>query len=150
MAQSLSKILLHAVFSTKNRTKLILSEFENELHAYIASICRAHKSNAYKVGGTENHIHIACSLPRTITVAKLLEEIKKSSSKWIKDKSPRCSLFSWQAGYSVFSLGQSQLNNLIKYIEKQKEHHKSTTYKEELIEILKKYEIEYDERYLWD
>ena len=77
MAQSLSKILLYAVFSTKKRTKLILSEFENEFHAYIASICRACKSNAYKVGGTENHIHIACSLPRTITVAKLLEEIKK-------------------------------------------------------------------------
>ena len=150
MAQSLSKILLHVIFSTKNRTKLILSEFENELHGYIASICRAYKSNAYKVGGTENHIHIACSLSRTITVAKLLEEVKKNSSKWIKDKSPRCSMFSWQAGYSVFSLGQSQLNTLIKYIDNQKEHHKSKTYKEELLEILKKYEIEYDERYLWE
>ena len=94
MAQSLSKILLHAVFSTKNRTKLILSEFENDLHGYIASICRAYKSNAYKVGGTENHIHIAYTLPRTITVAKLMEEIKKSSSKWIK-KSPGCSRRLW-------------------------------------------------------
>ena len=150
MAQSLSKILLHAIFSTKNRTKLILSEFENELHGYIASICRAHKSNAYKVGGTENHIHIACSLPRTITVAKLLEEVKKSSSKWIKEKSPRCSMFSWQTGYSVFSLGQSQLNAFIQYVANQKNHHKSKTYKEELIETLKKYEIDYDERYLWD
>jgi REP element-mobilizing transposase RayT len=150
MSQSLSKILLHAIFSTKNRTKLILPEFENELHGYIGSICRNNKSNAYKVGGTENHIHIACTLPRTITVAKLMEEIKKSSSKWIKGKSPRCSMFAWQAGYSVFSLGQSQLDILIRYIQNQKQHHKRKTYKEEVLELLEKYDVQYDEKYLWD
>lgn len=109
MAQSLSQILLHAVFTTKGRTKLILPEFKNDLYGYIASICREYKSNAYKVGGTENHIHIACTLPRTIAPSKLMEEVKGSSSKWMKSKSPRCSNFTWQAGYAVFSLGQSQL-----------------------------------------
>ena len=150
MAQSLFKILLHAVFSTKSRTRLILDEFEGELHAYMAEICHAHKSQAFRVGGTSNHVHIACSLPRTITVSKLLEEIKKSSSKWMKQRSQRCSMFSWQAGYAVFSLGQSQLNSLIKYIDNQKEHHRKQTYKEEILELLRKYNIDYDERYLWN
>jgi REP element-mobilizing transposase RayT len=150
MSQSLSKILLHVVFSTKNRTKLILDEFEGELHAYLAAACRENGSNAYRVGGTNNHIHIACTLPRTLTVSSLLEEIKGSSSKWMKQKSPRCSLFAWQAGYATFSLGQSQLPALISYIDNQHEHHKKMTYEEEVLEFLKLYEIEYDERYLWD
>ena len=150
MAQSLSKILIHAVFSTKKRTKLILPEFEAELHGYIASTCREYKSNAYKVGGTENHIHIACTLPRIITVSKLMEEVKGSSSKWMKINGTRCSNFAWQAGYAVFSLGQSQLDTLIRYIENQKNHHQRVSFKEELLKILKKYNVEYDERYLWD
>ena len=150
MPQSLSKILLHIIFSTKNRSKLILPEFENELHAYLAEICKANNSNAYKVGGTENHTHIAFSLPRTLTVSSLLEEVKSSSSKWMKSKSPRCSLFAWQNGYGAFSLGQSQLPTLIRYIENQHEHHKQKSYEEELLEFLKLYEVEFDEKYLWD
>jgi REP element-mobilizing transposase RayT len=150
MAHSLSKILLHIVFSTKNWTKLILSEFENELHAYLASICRANKSIAYKVGGTENHVHIACSLPRTLAVSSLLEEIKSSSSKWMKSKSPRCSLFTWQAEYGVFSLGQSQLPTLIQYIENQHKHHNQLSYEEEVLDLLKLYDVECDEQYLWE
>ena len=121
-----------------------------ELHAYIATICRNHQSEAFRVGGTENHIHIACTLPRTITVSKLLEEIKKSSSSWIKTKDAQCKNFSWQAGYGAFSLGQSQLGKLVHYIDSQKEHHQRKTFQEELKELLDKYHIEYDEKYLWD
>jgi len=150
MAQSLSKILLHIIFSTKNRTGLILDELEEELHAYLATSIRAQGSNAYRIGGTQNHIHIACSLSRTMTVSKLIEAMKTSSSKWMKEKDKRCDDFSWQAGYAAFSLGQSQLSALIKYIENQKEHHKKKTFKEEVLEFLKKYGVEYDERYLWD
>jgi putative transposase len=150
MAQSLSKILLHIVFSTKGRTKLILPEFEDELHAYIGGICKAVKSNAYKVGGTENHVHIACSLPRTLTVSDLLEEIKRSSSKWMKSKNPRCSLFAWQGGYGAFSFGQSQLTTVVKYIENQRDHHKKQNFENELKELLRLYEVEFDERFLWD
>jgi REP element-mobilizing transposase RayT len=150
MAQSLSKIILHLVFSTKGRAKLILPELRSDLFAYMAGICSSLKSHAFKIGGTDNHVHIACSLPRTITVGNLLEEIKSSSSKWIKTKNPRCSSFSWQAGYGAFSCGQSQLPVLIKYIEKQYEHHGNKNFEDELRELLNAYEVEHDERYLWD
>ena len=150
MAQSLSKIILHLVFSTKDRARLILPEFSSDLFAYMAGICSSVKSHAYKIGGTENHVHVACSLPRTITVGHLLEEVKAGSSKWMKTKSPRCSSFAWQAGYGAFSCSQSQLPVLIKYIEKQPEHHGVKSFEEELLELLKIHEIEYDERYLWN
>lgn len=150
MAQSLSKIILHLVFSTKNRTKLILPEFRSELFAYMAGICSSVQSQAYKIGGTENHVHIACSLPRTISVGDLLEKVKSGSSKWIKTKSPRCSSFAWQAGYGAFSCSQSQLPDLIEYIERQPKHHFAKSFEEELRDLLKLYDVEYDEKYLWD
>ncbi len=150
MAQSLSQILLHVVFSTKYRKALIPDKFESGLHAYIAEICRACNSNAYRVGGIDNHIHIACSLPRTITVSKLLEEIKRSSSKWMKTISPEYANFAWQNGYGVFSLGQSRLPYLVRYIDNQKEHHRRKSFQQELLQTLKKNNITYDERYLWD
>jgi len=150
MAQSLSKILLHLVFSTKNRLKLIPTELTPELRAYLASACKKQGSHAYRVGGTRNHVHIACTLPRTITVACLLEEIKTSSSAWIKKRDPGCGKFAWQAGYGAFSLGQSQLKYLIRYIDEQPAHHRKRSFKEELLTLLQKYEIKYDEQYLWD
>jgi putative transposase len=149
VAQSLSKILLHLIFSTKNRTDIIPPEIMNDLHAYLAGCCSKLGSDAYRVGGTSNHIHIACTLPRTTTVSKLLEEIKKSSSAWIKTQDIRCKRFSWQAGYGAFSCGQSQLNALIKYIDRQQEHHRKKTFEEELIEILTSYQVSYDRQYLW-
>ena len=150
MAQSLSKVLLHVVFSTKNRDRIISKNIQPKLYAYTAGICRKIKSQAYRVGGTDNHIHIACSLPRTLTISKLLEELKKSSSKWLKAQDDNLKTFSWQAGYGAFSLGQSQIDDLLKYIDNQEQHHKIKTYKEELKDLLHKYNIEYDERYLWD
>ena len=150
MAQSLSKILLHIVFSTKNRADIIPESVLKDLHSYIAGICRNNNSEAFRVGGTENHIHISCSLPRTMTVSELLEEIKKTSSKWMKSQENVSNNFSWQSGYGVFSLRQSNLDVLIKYIDNQKEHHKKKSYKEEFIDFLEKYKIEYNEKYLWD
>ena len=150
MAQSLSKIILHLVFSTKDRARLILPEFSSELFAYMAGICSSVKSHAYKIGGTANHVPVACSLPRTISVGDLLEEVKTGSSKWMKTKSPRCSSFAWQAGYGAFSCGQSQLPVLIRYIDKQPQHHGVKSFEEEFLELLKIYEVEYDERYLWN
>jgi len=150
MAQSLSKILLHIVFSTKNREALIENKLQSSLFAYLAGACRALGCEAYRVGGTKNHIHIACTLPRTLSVSKLLEEIKKSSSSWVKQQDDRLRSFSWQAGYGAFSLGQSQLPVLLRYIENQREHHRKHTFKEELLDLLQRYGIDYDERYLWD
>ncbi|NOY81619.1 MAG: IS200/IS605 family transposase [Kiritimatiellaeota bacterium] len=150
MPQSLSKILLHLVFSTKNRERWIDPAVRSDLHAYLAGACRAIHSEAYRVGGTDDHVHIACTLPRTLTVSKLLEEIKKSSSAWMKTQGAQYAGFAWQAGYGAFSLGQSQLPILLQYIDKQEEHHRTRTFKEELLEFLERYAIEYDERYLWD
>jgi REP element-mobilizing transposase RayT len=120
------------------------------MHAYLATACSSLKSHAIKVGGPVDHIHIAATLPRTLTVSKLLEEIKKSSSKWFKGKDERLGNFSWQAGYGVFSIGQKQLDHLVRYIEQQEEHHQKQSYQEELREYLEKYGVEYDERYIWD
>ena len=150
MSQSLSKILLHLVFSTKNRECWIDACIRPSLHAYLAGACRAVGSEAYRVGGTDDNIHIACTLPRTITVSKLLEEIKKSSSAWMKTQGQDYVKFTWQAGYGAFSLGQSQMSVLLNYIEGQEEHHKTRTFKDEFIEFLKRYGVEYDEKYLWD
>ena len=150
MPQSFSKALLHLVFSTKNRERIILKNIQPKLYAYLAGTCRELGCEAYRVGGTGNHVHIACTLSRTITIAKLTEEIKKSSSAWIKKQNETLNFFAWQAGYGAFSLGPSQLNALINYIDNQQRHHQQKTFKEELKALLLKYGIEYDERYLWD
>ncbi len=150
MPQSLANILVHVIFSTKNRTPLIAPEIEGELYPYLASICHACKSPSHAVGGTADHVHIAMTLGRTISVADLLEEIKRSSSKWIKTKGPQYAPFAWQNGYGAFSIGQSQLPALKRYIANQKEHHRSRTFQEELREFLKRYQVAYDERYVWD
>jgi len=150
MAQSLSKLLLHLVFSTKHRKPTIPQDLVGDLHAYLAGACRKLGCEAYRVGGTSDHVHIACTLPRTLTVSKLLEEIKKTSSAWFKSKDQRCREFSWQAGYGAFSLGQSQLTALVEYIDRQAEHHQTKSFSDELIELLRRYEVDYNERYLWD
>ncbi len=150
MAQSLSKILLHVVFGTKRRRPSIPAELSEDLHAYLANSVRALGGEAYRVGGTSDHVHIACTLPRTLSVSKLVEEIKKSSSSWLKTRDRRCGDFRWQAGYGAFSLGQSQLLALMRYIERQGEHHSRRSFREEFEELLRRYGVDYDERYLWD
>ena len=150
MAQSLSNVLLHLVFSTKNRHPWIDLEIEEELFKYIAGICRELKCPSHKIGGTDDHIHIACSLSRTMPISKLLEEIKSSSSKWIKTKGDRYADFTWQNGYGAFSVGQSQLPDLRHYIGNQREHHRRLSFQDEYRRILAKYGIEFDERYVWD
>lgn len=150
MAQSLSKILLHIVFSTKDRERWIHDAIRPRLHAYLAGACRALGSEAYRVGGTDDHVHIACTLPRTLTVSKLLEEIKKSSSVWAKNQDDALKWFAWQSGYGAFSLGQSQLPVLLGYIDEQREHHRSRSFKDEFLSLLQRYRVDYDERYLWE
>ena len=150
MPQSLSNILIHLIFSTKNRAPSIRPEVATELYRYLASICRACGCPAHEIGGTQEHVHIACSLSRTMAVSVLLEELKRSSSKWIKTKGPPYVAFAWQNGYGAFSIGQSQLTALKGYILKQEEHHAHKTFQDEFREFLKKYQVGFDERYLWD
>lgn len=142
MPQSLSNILLHLVFTTKNREPLILPELEPELHAYIAAIHKNMACPLLKIGGTDNHLHILCRLERIVTASKLLEEVKKSSSKWIKGKDDRLAGFAWQAGYGAFSIGMSNVAALEKYIARQKTHHQQMSFEDEYRALLKKYRIE--------
>ncbi len=116
----------------------------------MSSILREKESPAIIIGGVSDHVHILCVLSKKITLSKLVEEIKKNSSKWLKTKAKELSAFYWQNGYGAFSVSQLQLNIVKKYIQNQKEHHRGKTYKEEVSALLKKYEVKYDDRYLWD
>ena len=150
MAQSLSSILVHLVFSTKNREPFITSEIELELHPYLATIFHECKSPSLLVGGMPDHIHALFALSRTASVAEIVEEVKTSSSKWIKKKGSEFHNFHWQAGYGAFSIGQSSTQKVKDYIANQKEHHHHRTFQEEYRALLKKYEVKYDEKYVWD
>jgi len=150
MPQSLSSILIHLIFSTKHREPFISPEIERELHPYMAKIFRALKSPALAIDGTRDHIHSLFALSRVITIADLVEEVKTESSKWIKTKGPEFTNFHWQSGYGAFSIGQSQVAAVRRYIQSQKEHHRRVTFQDEFRKFLKKYEIAYDERYVWD
>jgi len=150
MSQSLSSILVHLVFSTKHREPLITRAIEPQLHPYVASIFRDLKSPTLCLDGTFDHLHILFSLSRNIRIADLVEEVKTSSSKWIKSKGREFSDFYWQRGYGAFSIGQSQVKSVKRYIENQKRHHERLSFQDEYRAFLKRYEIEYDERYVWD
>jgi putative transposase len=150
MSQSLSNVLVHLIFSTKNRAMFLEPSMDCELHPYLATACRTCGCPAHAVGGAEDHVHIVCSLGRTISVSELLEEIKKASSKWIKTKGPRYRGFAWQSGYGAFSIGQSQLAATRRYVAGQREHHRHRTFQEEFLEFLTKYQVAYDERFVWD
>jgi len=150
LSQSLSSILIHLVFSTKNREPFITPAIEPELHPYLAKIFRELKSPSLAIDGTRDHLHILFSLGRMINVADLVEEVKTESSKWIKKKGPEFRNFHWQRGYGAFSIGQSNVATLNRYISNQKEHHRRITFQEEYRKFLKSYGIEYDERYVWD
>jgi len=150
MSQSLSKVYVHITFSTKNRHHLIDESLQTSLFEYIGGICRGLECNPIKVGGFTNHVHILCLLSRKITQMKLLEEIKKRSSLWVKTKGQDYSSFYWQDGYGIFSVNPTELDLVINYIQNQQEHHKKISFQEELLAFLTQYKIEYDERYLWD
>ena len=150
MPQSLSSILIHLVFSTKNREPFIQPTIEKELHPYMAKIFRALKSPSLAIDGTADHVHILFSLSRVIKIADLVQEVKTESSKWIKTKGPEFKNFHWQNGYGAFSIGQSQVAILKRYIARQKVHHQRVTFQDEYRKFLKSYGIDYDERYVWD
>jgi REP element-mobilizing transposase RayT len=150
MAQSLSKVYVHITFSTKKRYPFIDDNVKQELWAYIGGICKAWECNPIRVGGHNDHVHICCLLSKKITQIKLLEEVKKESSKWIKTKGEQYGKFYWQDGYGIFSVNPSEIEKVVKYIDNQQEHHKKLTFQGELLAFLKKYEVEYDERYLWE
>jgi REP element-mobilizing transposase RayT len=149
MAQTLVSLMVHVVFSTKNREAMIPSEVEPELYAYLGGTLKNLDSRCLAAGGTENHVHLLVSQSKKVALSHLMEELKKGSSKWIKTKGSTFQSFGWQDGYGAFTIGQSQVEALKLYIAGQKERHKKLTFEQELVALLKKYHVEYDERYIW-
>ena len=150
MPASYSSVLVHVVFSTKNRQPWIRPEIEPEFYAYMATICREMDSPSLAIHGMPDHVHLLIRLGRKTSLADLVEEVKKRSSKWIKTKGPEYAEFYWQTGYGAFSIGESGVDALKQYIANQKEHHRERTFQEEFVALLGKYRIPYDERYLWE
>ena len=150
MPQSLVKNYLYITFSTKNRYPFIDEKIREELFSYIGGICKNLECNPIKVGGHLDHVHILCLLSRKIALMKLIEEVKTHSSKWIKTKGRQYQTFYWQNGYGGFSIHESLVDTVKTYILNQEKHHKKSSFKDEYRTFLKEYDIEYDERYVWD
>lgn len=150
MPQSLSFVLIHLVFSTKGRAPLLDTKIRPALHGYLATVARNRDCECYRVGGVADHVHLAIVLSRTIAVASLVEELKTSSTKWLKTQSPALESFAWQRGYVAFSVGPKDREALFGYIDGQEEHHRTRSFQEEYRAFLKKYGVAYDEEYVWD
>jgi REP element-mobilizing transposase RayT len=151
LPQSVAQIYLHIVFSSKNRVRfLTVRDLRHRLHAYLAGTCNNLDCPAIEVGGVEDHVHILCRLGKTIPIAELVRELKRESSKWIKEQSPDLANFYWQAGYGAFSISPADVPRVQEYIRNQEEHHKTVTFQDEFRRICQKYGIEFDERYAWD
>ena len=150
MASTLTKILLHITFSTKNRAALIPGTVEPDLYGYIGGICRHMESPLSAMNGTADHVHMLVSLSKSVALSDLMLNIKRDSSKWIKENVPTLKTFAWQDGYFAFSIGESGVEALRAYIANQKEHHKTVDFKDEIRAFLRKYGIEWNERYIWD
>jgi len=150
MPQSLSFALMHVIFSTKDRFPFFTESVRTSLHAYLATVARNIDCECYRVGGVADHVHLAVRLSRTITMSQLIEDLKTSSSKWLKTQTPELAKFAWQRGYGAFSVGPTDLAALEKYIEGQEAHHRVKTFQEEYRAFLIKYGIPYDEKYVWD
>ena len=151
MAQSLSRLWTHVVFSTKNRFPFLSDKaIRTDMHEFLATMLRTQDCETLIVNGVEDHVHALFALSRTHAIASVVKEIKRTSSGWIKEVSPKLAKFHWQGGYGAFSVSQSNLEEVIRYIENQEEHHKRVTFQDEFRALLKPYDIEYDERYVWD
>ena len=149
MGNSYISLYIHYIFSTKHRLPLIVPEIQDRLWPYIVGIAGKNSMKALAVGGMSDHIHVLLSLPATISISKAIQIIKGNSSKWITETFQTSSRFSWQRGYGAFSINISILQDTIRYIQNQAVHHSHKSFKDEYLDFLKKYEIPYDERYIW-
>jgi len=150
MPQSLAKLLVHIIFSTKLRQPLIHPEVAPDLNAYLGGILSDLGCRPIVINSVVDHTHILCCLSRNHAVAKVVEDVKKGSSKWLKTKGPAMRDFYWQAGYGAFSVSESNAEAVRQYIAKQEEHHRKVTFQDEFRAFLRRHGVEYDERYVWD
>lgn len=150
MPQSLVKNYVHLLFSTKKRQPLIDKSIKDEFYAYLGGTCKELGCPPISIGGVEDHVHILSMLSKNITLSELVGKVKANSSKWIKMKGEQYANFYWQKGYGGFSVNPAETEVVKQYIQNQEEYHRKRTFKEEYRLFLKKYEVEFDERYVWD
>jgi REP element-mobilizing transposase RayT len=148
--QSLAQVLVHLIFSTKSREPLLSDDIRPELHPYMATILKGMDSPAILINSVADHAHVLFHLSKNHALCEVIESVKKDSSKWIKTKGKAYRTFHWQSGYGAFSVSQSNVAQVVRYIEEQKEHHRRRTFQEEFRAFLKTYQVPYDERYVWD
>lgn len=139
----------HCVFSTKDRRRTITPELRDRLWPFLGGIARQNKMKALEIGGIEDHVHILLSVPQTMAISKALQLIKGGSCKWIHETFPEHRRFAWQEKYGAFTVSVSQLDTIIRYIQRQPEHHRKMTFQEEFVALLNKHRVKFDERYLW-
>jgi REP element-mobilizing transposase RayT len=150
MLQSLSQLYVHLIFSTKHREPLLLSPVREDLHAYLAAVLNNQDPPALKVGGVTDHVHALFRLSKNIALAKIVEDVKTSSSKWVKTQGHGLGNFHWQSGYGAFSVSSGDVEEVVEYIAQQESHHRVVSFKEEFRRLLDAHGIAYDERYVWD
>ncbi len=148
MPQTLCLNLVHLIFSTKGRAPLICEAVAPDLHAYLAGTARRLDCDCFRVGGVQDHVHLALRLSSTRTAAKTVSELKTSSSVWMKEHG--ATQFAWQRGYGLFSVGPADFGALVRYIDKQKAHHAKRSFQDEMRVFCEKYHVAIDERYAWD
>jgi REP element-mobilizing transposase RayT len=148
MPHTYTNLAVHALFSTKDRSRSITPELKADLHSYMGGILRNLKVRAVALNGVEDHVHMLMVLPPTLCSADLMEALKSSSAGWVRQKGGEFGTFAWQGGYTAFSVSQSNIGAVKAYIENQEQHHRRLSFKEELAAFLKKHGVPYDERYL--
>ena len=149
MANTYTQLFVHSTFSVKNRMGLILPRYKDELYKYISGIVQNKKHRLYAIGGIENHIHLIVSMRPDVSVSNLVKDIKMNSSKWINDRRFLKTKFAWQEGFGAFTYSISQVDKVCKYILNQEKHHKKMTFEEEYRKLLEKFDVKFDERYLF-
>jgi putative transposase len=151
VSQSLAQIYLHIVFSTKHRQPFLIDrELRERTHAYLVGVCRNLESPPLRVGGVEDHVHVLCCLSKVLSPSELVRELKRESSKWLKEQSTDLANFYWQNGYGMFSLSHGHVPALITYIANQEEHHREEKFQDEFLRLLKLNGSNYDPERLWD
>jgi len=150
MGQSLVRNYVHIIFSTKYRTPWIQEDYEDILFCYLGALCKDLNSQPLRIGGYIDHVHILCNLSRNLAISELVSKVKSISSGWYKKQHDDLKGFYWQNGYGAFSVNPSSINSVIKYIENQRIHHQNQDYQNEFRGYMKKYKMEFDERYVWD
>jgi REP element-mobilizing transposase RayT len=150
MPRSVSLILVHLIFSTKDRQPALSDDIRPALFAYLATVIRNSGCECYRVGGVADHVHLAVRMGKEQTIAKLIEQVKSSSSKWLKTQSPGLRRFAWQRGYGAFSVGPTDIQALLRYIDEQEVHHRKHSFQDEFVAFLRKYGIDSEDAHLWD